>query len=104
MGPCGLGAQYLPYILRSSHTGTSSHYVVVTFEGIANAVVLGKRVKRAEAHGHPHYSALLFCKWQKMLSMATEEDEDRDGEDGILGPIENNWGKKKNILDLEGVS
>lgn len=44
-----------PYNVQSGRKNVNSHKDVLSLEGMVNAVALGKRVMRTDAHGH------LFC-------------------------------------------
>lgn len=63
------------YKARSGRVDANSHYNVLTFKSMSDAVALCRRVMILAAHTYLFRSSYRFVQWCKMLSRTREETE-----------------------------
>lgn len=86
-----------PHNVQSGRENVNSYCGVLTFECIADAVVLLKRILRRRAHGHLFRFILQFDKWYTILSGTGNEGES-DSPDGEGSAVKDVDGKKEAVF------
>lgn len=80
----GVGLDYQPYIVQTSHEKVNSYYDFLTIESMKDVAALGKWVMRREAHCNLFYSAVLLRQWYRKLSRTLDgKDNNSDGNESI---------------------